>query len=181
MDRDSVRVAEETRLPVEDGPGAASGKRDIAVLVIAAALFGLAALIVSNAFQYPIRRSYAAFGPEIFPYIVAAGVTILAVITVVLAMRGDFEARERLNTRGIAWIIGALIAEIALLYGGSGFIIASAVLFGGSARGFGRGPLALTIGVGLLVSALLYVLFKHGLGLSLPGGPVERVIDLLMR
>jgi hypothetical protein len=28
---------------------------------------------------------------------------------------------------------------------------------------------------------LLYMLFRHGLGLSLPGGPVERVIDLLVR
>ena len=45
----------------------------------------------------------------------------------------------------------------------------------------GRRPVWLTILVGLVVSLLLYLLFRHGLGLSLPAGAVERIVDLPFR
>jgi putative tricarboxylic transport membrane protein len=32
-----------------------------------------------------------------------------------------------------------------------------------------------------VLSTLLFVLFRYALGLVLPSGPVERVIDLLLR
>lgn len=174
-------AAGETRLRGEDETGPASGVRDLAVLAIAAALFGLAALIVSDAVNYPIRRSYAKFGPEIFPYLIAGGIAVLAVITVVLGLRGGFETRARLNIVGVLWITGAILAEIAMLYGGAGFILSSAVLFGASARAFGQTTLPLNFAIGFVMSGLLYLLFRYGLGLALPGGPLERGLDTLLR
>jgi putative tricarboxylic transport membrane protein len=138
-------------------------------------------VIFNDASSYPIRRSYAQFGPEIFPYLIGTGVVVLAGITAVIAWRGGFEARDRLNYAGLFWIIAAIVAQIALLYGGSGFIIASTVLFAFSARAFGQTTYLLNLLIGAALSVLLFVLFRYGLGLALPGGPLERGLDLLLR
>jgi putative tricarboxylic transport membrane protein len=174
-------AGEDPRLPFDDEAGAGTGKRDVAGLVIAVSLFALAALIVNDASGYVIRRSYARFGPEIVPYLVAAGIAVLGVLTVVMAWRGKFEAREPLNYGGVLWLTGGVIAEIIMLYSGTGFIPGSAVLFACAARAFGQTTLLLNLGVGLVMSTILFVLFRYGLGLSLPSGPVERFIDLLFR
>ncbi len=169
------------RLHGEDEAGPASNRRDIAGLLIAVALFALAALIYSDASKYPIRRSYAQFGPEIVPYIVAGGIIILAVLTVIMALRGGFEVRERLNIPGIAWLAGAIIVQIGMLYAGAGFILASTVLFTFAARAFGQKTMLLNAGIGAIMSTLLFLLFRYGLGLALPAGPLENAINLLLR
>lgn len=174
-------VGEAPRLRGEDESGGGSGRRDVAGLAIAIALFALAFVIVSDASSYPIRRSYAQFGPEIVPYIVATGIVVLGALTVVMALRGGFESRPRLNYEGLIWIVGAVLLEIAMLHGGSGFIPASAVLFGFAARAFGQKTLLLNLAVGAVVSTLLFLLFRYGLGLALPSGYLERFIDLLLR
>jgi len=174
-------AGDEPRLPFDDEAGQGTGKRDIAGLLIAMGLFALAAVIVNDASGYVIRRSYARFGPEIVPYLIAAGITVLGVLTVVMALRGKFEARDPLNIGGVLWLVGGILAEIAMLYGGTGFIPGSAVLFACAARAFGQTTLILNLAVGAALSTFLFLLFRYGLGLSLPGGPLERTIDLLLR
>lgn len=179
---DTDKAAGETpRLRGEDESGPASNRRDLAGLLIAVALFGLAWLIFSDASGYPIRRSYARFGPEIVPYIVASGIAVLGVLTVVMAWRGGFEARERLNWPGLALLVAALGAQIGLLYAGSGFIPAATVLFGLAALAFGQRTVVLNFAIGAVLSGVLYLLFRYGLGLALPAGPVENAINLLLR
>lgn len=155
--------------------------RDIGGLAIAAGLFMLAALIAWDGASYPVRRSYAQFGPEIFPYLVAAGLAIFGVATILMSLRNSFPPREPMNVPAVAWIVSAVLAKIVLLYAGAGFIPAAGTLFGFAARGLGRKPLWLTILVGLGVATLLYILFRHGLNLSLPNGPIERAINGLFR
>ncbi|SDG52897.1 tripartite tricarboxylate transporter TctB family protein [Pelagibacterium luteolum] len=155
--------------------------RDLGGLAIAAGLFLFAALIAWDGTTYPVRQSYAQFGPEIFPYLIAAGLAVFGVATVFMALRNSFPEREPMNLTAVGWIVGALVAKIGLLYGGVGFIVAAGTLFGFAARGLGRRPLWFAILVGIGVSAFLYVLFRHGLSLSLPAGPVERFIDGLFR
>jgi putative tricarboxylic transport membrane protein len=169
------------RLRGEDESGEGSGRRDLAGLAIAVGLFALAWVIVNDAWDYPIRRSYAQFGPNIVPYIVAAGVAALAALTVVMAWRGAFEVRDPLNWEGVGWILLAIALQIAFLYGGAGFVLASTVLFGFAARAFGQKTLLLNLVIGAILSALLYLLFRYGLGLALPAGPLERVFDLVLR
>jgi putative tricarboxylic transport membrane protein len=182
MSGDPNQAAGDTpRLHGEDEAGRGSGRRDLAGLGIAVALFILAWVIVNDASGYPIRRSYAQFGPEIVPYIVAAGLAGLAALTVVMAWRGGFEVRAPLNWGGVGWLVAAILIEIAMLYGGTGFIPASAVLFGFAARAFGQKTLLLNIAVGAVLSTLLFLLFRYGLGLALPAGPLERAIDLMLR
>ena len=174
-------AGEEPRLHFEDEAGQASGKRDIAALVIAVALFALAAVIVNDASGYVIRRSYARFGPEIVPYLVATGIVVLGVITAIMAWRGRFEERDPLNLGGVSWLVGGIVAQIVLLYAGSGFTPASAVLFACAARAFGQRTLVLNFAIGLVMSILLFVLFRYGLGLSLPAGPVESLVNAIFR
>ena len=189
MSGDTTRAAGETRLPDEpeirlygeDEAGQGSGRRDLAALGIAAGIFGLALLLYRDASTYPVRRSYAQFGPEIVPYIVASGLAVLAILTAISAWRGGFEARERLNVGGVAWLAGAIMAQIALIYSGSGFIIASTVLFACAARAFGQTTYLLNLAIGGAMSLLLFLLFRYGLGLALPNGPLERVIDQFLR
>lgn len=171
----------EVRLHGEDEVGTGSGLRDLAGLGIAAGLFVLAYVIYSDAAGYPLRRSYAQFGPEIFPYIVALGMLALAGVTAVIAWRGGFEARAPLNYSGLVWVVAAILAEIALLYAGAGFILASSVLFACAARGFGQVTHLLNVAIGAAMSTLLFLLFRYGLGLALPSGPLERGIDLILR
>lgn len=150
-------------------------------LAIAAGLFALAFLIWWDASGYPVRRNYAQFGPEIFPYLVAAGLVVFGVLNAVMALRSEFPEREAMSFPPVMWIVAAVAAEIAILTAGFGFIVGSGVLFGFCARGMGRRPVWLTILVGLVVSLLLYLLFRHALGLSLPAGPVERIVDMPFR
>lgn len=155
--------------------------RDLGGLAIAVGLFGLAALIAWDGSTYPVRRSYAQFGPEIFPYIVAFGLAVFGVATVLMAFRKSFPPREEMNFPPVLWIVGAVGAQVGLLYAGLGFIPATGALFGMTARGLGRKPLWLTVLVGLGVATFLFILFKQGLGLSLPAGPIERLIDGVFR
>ncbi|HEY9020894.1 MAG: tripartite tricarboxylate transporter TctB family protein [Paracoccaceae bacterium] len=173
--------APEVRLHGEDEVGQGSGLRDLAGLGIAAGLFALALVIYGDASSYPVRRSYAQFGPEIFPYIIAFGIVVLAGFTAVIAWRGGFEARARLNYSGLFWIVAAIVTEIIMLFAGTGFIAASTVLFAFSARAFGQTTHLLNFAIGAVMSTLLFLLFRYGLGLALPNGPLERSIDLLLR
>lgn len=169
------------RLHGEDETGQASGRRDLAGLGIAVALFALAALIYSDASGYPVRRSYAQFGPEIVPFIVAAGILVLAGLTALGAWRGQFEARDPLNWGGVLWLVAAIVVEIVMLYSGTGFIPASTVLFAFAARAFGQTTHLLNLAIGAVMSGLLFLLFRYGLGLALPNGPLERIIDQILR
>tara|TARA_R100000365_G_scaffold903_1_gene3259 strand:+ start:16546 stop:17082 length:537 start_codon:yes stop_codon:yes gene_type:complete len=154
---------------------------DMGGLAIAVGLFLFAVLIAWDGSSYPVRRSYAQFGPEIFPYIIASGLAMFGIATVVMGLRKSFPQREPMNWQAVSWVVAAVIAKIALLYAGAGFIIGAGALFGLAARGLGRKPLWLTFLVGVCVTTLLYVLFRHGLGLSLPNGPLEQAINTLFR
>ncbi|WP_322895286.1 MULTISPECIES: tripartite tricarboxylate transporter TctB family protein [unclassified Yoonia] len=180
-DLQNKAAEEDLRLPFDDEAGTGTGKRDAAGLAIAVALFALAAVIVNDASGYAVRQSYARFGPEIVPYVIASGITVLAIVTVVMAWRGQFEARDRLNVGGLFWLVSGIIVEIFMLYGGTGFIAGSTVLFAFAARAFGQATWLLNAAIGAVLSTLLFLLFRYGLGLSLPSGPLERAIDLLVR
>lgn len=169
------------RLRGEDEAGQVTNRLDFGGLLIAVGLFGLAWVIFSDASSYPVRRSYAQFGPEIVPMLVAGGVLVLGVFTVLMAVRGQFELRDRMHFPGLLWLLGALVAEIGLLYVGAGFILASTVLFGSAARAFGQKNLLRNFAIGAVLSCLLFLLFKYGLGLALPAGPLENLIHNLFR
>jgi putative tricarboxylic transport membrane protein len=146
---------------------------DRAALVIAAVL-GIAAIgIAWSTYLQGGVMAYTPVGPKTFPYIIAAGLFGLAVWTAFEALRGDFPEREEQNFPPMAWIIGGLIVQM-LSMKTVGFSIATGLLFAATARGFGRGPLWLTIPFGIVFAFVVWLIFAKGLQLSLPDGPLEQ-------
>ena len=152
-----------------------SRRPDRAALVIALVMAAIAAVIIWQTSMMRGPPIQARVGPQVFPYVIAAGLLLLSVGTALSAWRGNFPARERDNPGPMLWIIGGLLGQM-LLIGWAGFSIGTAVLFAFTAKGFGRGPLWQTIPIGFVLAFLIWFIFSRGLQLSLPTGPIERLI-----
>jgi putative tricarboxylic transport membrane protein len=72
------------------------------------------------------------------------------------------------------WIVGGLVLQLLLLKT-AGFPIATGLLFACAARGFGKGPLWLTVPIGIALSLAIWLVFAGLLNLSLPAGPLENL------
>lgn len=157
--------------------GASNNARrpDGAALVIAVILAAIAIVIFWQTSQMRVPPVQQRVGPTVFPYVVATGLMLLALGTLVSALRNGFPARSKDDYGPIAWIIAGLLAQIFLL-STAGFSIATGVLFAFTAKGFGRGPLWQTIPIGIVFAFIVWFLFARGLQLSLPQGPLERVL-----
>jgi putative tricarboxylic transport membrane protein len=152
-----------------------SRRPDGAAFVIALVLAAIAAVIIWQTSMMRVPPVQARVGPTVFPYVIAAGLLLLSVGTAISAFRGSFPEREKINYGPLGWIIGGLVAQL-LLIGWAGFSIGTAVLFAFVAKGFGRGPLWLTLPIGFVLAFAIWFVFSRGLQLSLPTGPVERLI-----
>jgi putative tricarboxylic transport membrane protein len=148
---------------------------DRAALLIAAVLGIVAVVIAWSTAMMRGAAGSAPVGPATFPYVIAAGLFLLAIWTAIAAVRGEFPEREEQRVGPVVWIVGGLAAQMLLLKF-AGFSIATGLLFAATARAFGRGPLWLTIPIGIVIAFVIWVIFAKGLQLSLPAGPIERLI-----
>src|SRR5215210_3406595 len=110
---------------------------DRAAIVIGLFLLILAAITVWDARRLTLTSTYG-MGPEAMPYIIAGGLVLLAMGHLVFALRGSLPAREEADPRAVLWIALGLVALIAGIGVGAGFIPAMALLFAATARAFGR-------------------------------------------
>lgn len=147
---------------------------DRAALAIAAALALTAIVIAWSTSLAGGVAGYSPVGPKTFPYVIAGGLFVLAVLTALEAWRGNFPERETQNFPPMLWVLGGLLAQM-LTMKTVGFSIATGLLFACTARGFGRGPLWQTVPIGIAFSFVVWLLFAKGLQLSLPAGPLERL------
>jgi putative tricarboxylic transport membrane protein len=152
-----------------------AGRPAIAGMIIAAALLLLAAVIVWDTAALQVAATYG-LGPKAMPYVVAAGLALLAAGNFLLAWRGDFPAREDVDPRAIALILGGLAALIAIIGFGGGFILATTILFVATSAAFGRRAIHIDVAIGLVLALAIYLLFDKLLTLSLPAGPLERLL-----
>lgn len=148
---------------------------DVAAFAVAALLAVLAAVIFWSTARMGSVAQYARIGPTVFPYAIAAMLAFLALGTAIAAWRGDFPARERDDPGPLAWITGGLVVQMLLL-NTAGFSVATGVLFAATARGFGRGPLWQTIPIGIVFAFVIWFIFSRGLSLTIPEGPLERLV-----
>ena len=148
---------------------------DRAALVIAAILVVVAIGIAWSTSQTGGVAGYSPVGPKTFPYIIAAGLFGLGVLTAIEGWRGDFPEREPQALAPMAWIIGGLAVQM-LTMKTVGFSIATGLLFAATAKGFGRGPLWFTVPVGIVFAFVVWVIFAKGLQLSLPAGWLESLV-----
>jgi putative tricarboxylic transport membrane protein len=148
---------------------------DHAGIAIAALLAAIAGVILFDASQLQLTSTYGV-GPKMMPIVVAGGIALLAAANFVLAWRGDFPERESADAKAILLILGGLIGVIALIGLGGGAIAAIAVLFVTTSAAFGHRRLLLDIVIGLILGLVIFLLFDKLLTLSLPAGPLERLM-----
>jgi putative tricarboxylic transport membrane protein len=148
---------------------------DRAAIVIGVLLLGLAALAVWDASHITIASTYG-MGPAAMPYLLAGGLALLALGHFVFAVRSTLPDREPYDSGAILWIAAGMIALIATIGIGGGFVIAMMLLFATTARAFGRRAFLMDLAIGFVLGVLLYLMFTKLLTLALPEGPIERFL-----
>ena len=146
-----------------------------AALIVAIVLLASAALVIVDAVRLGGTAQYARIGPAIFAYVVGLFLVALAIWTVVDALQGRFSRWDVPELGPVVWIACGMIAQMLLLPH-VGFSIATGVLFAMTSRGFGRKPLWLGLAVGIPFAFMIWIIFARLLMLSLPAGPLERLI-----
>ena len=165
-----------TDTPSSDLPqGPAARRIDPAGLVVAAALAGLAVVLVWDARQLPATAMYG-MGPEAMPIVVAVGLGLLAIGNLIDALRGNLPPRESADPKPVLLILGGLALLIAIIGLGGGFILATSALFVTTSAAFGRRAILADLVIALVMTTLIYLAFDRLLTLSLPAGPLERLL-----
>lgn len=152
---------------------------------IALALLALALVLWLDASRLPEQLTVGV-GPAAAVRMVALFVAALGVAHGVAAWgRRVREAEEGFTPRdatptthpaGLAWILGGLAVLGACVHFGGGFVFGASALFVATARAFGQPVGARSVGIGLVLTTLVFVFFARVLSLSLPAGPLERLL-----
>ena len=145
----------------------ASRRLDSAGLVIALALAALAALLVWDPRKLQSSTMYG-MGPEVMPVVIAIGLGLLAI--------GNLPPRESADPRAVLLILAGLALLIAIIGLGGGFILATSALFVTTSAAFGRRAILADAAIAIVMTTLIYLAFDRLLTLSLPAGPLERLL-----
>lgn len=148
-----------------------------AQLAIGAGLIVISAVLAFGAFRFPAEMGFVILGAHVYPYAVAAFLGVVGLLLSYQAVTGGFreladhsdETAKALpgGKLGATWVTAGLVG-VALLINLIGFVLAAALLFACSARGFGsRHPLR-DLAIGIALTLPIYWLFNAGLGVSLP-------------
>ncbi|HEY8368751.1 MAG TPA: tripartite tricarboxylate transporter TctB family protein [Thermodesulfobacteriota bacterium] len=156
-------------------------------LVIAAAVVGLGLLVGAGAANFRAIGAAPGAGPAIFPALVAIGLVVSGILVGLEAWReargraaaaGDVAAQAgpaAFDWRGFLLVAAGLAAFVALVER-AGFVLAASALFVLVARGFGSRRPVRSAAIGVVLAAVVYVVFTRGLGLPLPAGILEGVL-----
>jgi putative tricarboxylic transport membrane protein len=114
---------------------------------------------------------YAAIGPKLFPWLVAAGLLVVGIALLREARAGAVAQPIGFDVDlpPIAAVTVGLVLQMILMRP-AGFVIATAVLFVAVTYALGSRRFLLNSAVGLALCAVTYVAFTRGLGLVLPAG-----------
>ena len=124
-----------------------------------------------------MKAYYAAIGPRLFPFLIAAGLILVGLALLGQAFFGHIahEGGFELDWLAVALVSAGLIAQMLLL-DLLGWIIATTLLFVATARAFGSRRLIVDAAIGLVLSGLAFVIFTSALGLTLPGGIIGEML-----
>jgi putative tricarboxylic transport membrane protein len=145
--------------------------------VLAAFVLALGVFIGVETAMLRSGPGYAAIGPKLFPWLVAAGLLLVGVALLYEARSGAVAqpAGFQPDLPPPLAVTAGLVLQMVLMKP-AGFVIASAVLFVAVAYAFGSRRLALNAAVGLVLCAVTYVAFTRGLGLVLPAGVLSTLL-----
>jgi putative tricarboxylic transport membrane protein len=139
--------------------------------ILAAFVLGLGLFIAVETAMLRTGPGYAAIGPKLFPWLVAAGLLLVGAALLYEARAGAVAhpAGFDLDLPPALMVSAGLVLQMILMRP-AGFVIASTVLFVAVTRAFGSRRLVLNVAVGLVLCMATFVAFRWGLGLILPAG-----------
>lgn len=158
-------------------------------LIFPLILFSFATYLLIGQIAMPVPADIDLPGPRFFPTIVIAALYVLAVVLSVSIIRSpqpplaeatiDPEGKVRPNPDHsatwfsdwprLAWAVGGFAVFIALLQP-AGWILAAALLFWAVTRALGSQHPLRDVGVALVFSSVLYLVFAGLLSVNLPTG-----------
>ena len=160
------------------GGGAGQDRRrgpDLSTLAVALGLVALAVVLVVDAARLPAARGYAGMGPADTPRVIAAALAALGLWAGWDAWHAPEAPSPAQDVPALLWIVGGLGLQLVLI-APTGFSVAGGILFACVAAAFGRRRLWVTVPIGLAVALAIYAVFALLLRLSLPAGPLERLV-----
>jgi putative tricarboxylic transport membrane protein len=121
---------------------------------------------------------YAAIGPTLFPWLVAAGLLLVGVALLHEARAGAIAHPTgfELDLPPALAVTAGLVLQMVLIKP-LGFVLASALLFVAVAYALRSRRIVLNAAVGLVLCAVTYVAFTRGLGLALPAGVLGTLFE----
>lgn len=153
---------------------AAQGQ-DKPAIVVGFLLLALAGVLWSDATSLSAVVSYGV-GPSVMPRLIALGLVLLGVLSIFSGLRSAGTAPEPAEFGPVALLVIGFLILTAIVGFGGGFIPAMATLFVITSFAFGRRALVADTALGLGLALTVYLLFSKVLTLSLPQGPLERLI-----
>jgi putative tricarboxylic transport membrane protein len=153
----------------------ASPGRDRSGVVVGALLIALAAVLAWDASQLNRAAAYG-FGPEVAPRAVAIGLVLLGVLSIWSGLRSTEEKPGPYDWGAVLTIALGFLALTACIGLGGGFVPAMTILFAVTSWAFGRRAPLQDAAIGFGLALVVYLLFSKLLSLSLPMGPLEKLI-----
>lgn len=154
-------------------------------LALALGVIVFGAVVLWQTSEIRVGRAFSTVGPRVIPTIVGSGLLLIGVILAVQAMIGHNQApttdsEDADPTLPTDWPTVGLIALALIVYllliARAGFVIASGALYAIATFAMGNRRVILNLAIGLILSALLFVVFTRGLSLTLPEGPLEGIL-----
>jgi len=139
--------------------------------VLAAFILLLGVFVAVETAMLRTGPGYAAIGPKLFPWLVAAGLLLVGIALLYEARAGAVAhpAGFDLDLPPTLAVTAGLVLQMVLMRP-AGFVIATTVLFVAVAYALGSRRTLVNAAVGLVLCAFTYVAFTRGLGLVLPAG-----------
>ncbi|TFC49271.1 tripartite tricarboxylate transporter TctB family protein [Cryobacterium sp. TMT1-21] len=158
------------------------GRSELGVAALLGALAAVVAVDAANIRHTAV--STGVMGPQVVPFLIAAGLALCAIALTVNVLRGGHghpEEGEDIDlTTGAHWPtllgLGALILAAAFTMEPLGFVITSAILFYGSTLLLGSRHYVWGLLIGIALAVATFYGFVLGLGIPLPAGLLTGIL-----
>jgi len=145
-------------------------------ILLGISIFGLGIVVAIGTWMMPDPPMASAVGPKDFPVLIAGGLLIIGGLLLREAFVGQAEDEAvELDWKAIGLVLSALLVQLLLL-GLLGWIPATAFLFMMTARAFGSRRLWVDMLIGVVLAAIIFVVFDYGLDLDLPLGSLAETL-----
>ncbi|OYU47165.1 MAG: tripartite tricarboxylate transporter TctB [Rhizobiales bacterium PAR1] len=149
--------------------------RDKPAIVVGFLMLALAGILWADAVSLGSVVAYG-IGPAVVPKIIAAGLVLLGLLSILSGFRSAGTEPEEADFGPVGILVIGFLVLTAMIGFGGGFVPAMAVLFAITSFAFGRRAVLVDLAIGVVLSTLIYLLFSKLLTLSLPQGPLERLL-----